>query len=159
MIFLLMIQAVTAQAPLNITCFGGGTANKPTIATVNSSGSFAANIGTTPVYGNSSGSSTVYGNRQQGFEDQVDVRLFSGDDRIRLPRTILPLIHGGADGWFKLKDVKADARSIRASAAINFMSNPKVYIDRVSGTISIHGKAGDYTGQCQAVAADAPPKF
>jgi hypothetical protein len=111
------------------------------------------------VYGNSSDSSTVYGNRQQGFEDQVDVRLFSGDDRIRLPRTILPPVHGGSDGWFKLKNVQVDARSIHASAAINFMNKPKVYIDRVSGTISISGKAGDYTGQCQAVAADAPSKF
>jgi hypothetical protein len=159
MIFLLMAQAVVAQPPLNITCSGGGTANKVTVATVNSYGSFSGNVGTTPVYGNSSDSSTVYGNRQQGFEDQVDVRLFSGDDRIRLPRTILPPVHGGSDGWFKLKNVQVDARSIHASAAINFMNKPKVYIDRVSGTISISGKAGDYTGQCQAVAADAPSKF
>lgn len=159
MIFLLMAQAVAAQPPLNITCLGGGTANKPTVATVNSYGNFSGNVGTTSVYGNSSGSSTVYGTRQQGFDDQVDVRLFGGDDRIRLPRTILPLVHGGSDGWFKLKNVQVDARSIRASASINFMNNPKVYIDRVSGTISISGKAGDYTGQCQAVAADTPPKF
>ena len=26
--------------------------------------------------------------------DQVDVRLFGGDDRIRLPRAMMPLIHG-----------------------------------------------------------------
>lgn len=159
MILLLIAQAAAAQQPLNIACFGGGTANKVATATVNSYGNFSGNIGTTPVYGNSSGSATVYGTRQQGFDDQVDVRLFGGDDRIRLPRTILPLVHGGNDGWFKLKDVQVDARSIHASAVINFINNPKVYIDRVSGTISISGKAGDYTGQCQAVAADAPPKF
>jgi hypothetical protein len=159
MIFMLMAQAAIAQQPLNITCFGGGTANKVTVATVNSYGSFSGNVGTTPVYGSGSGSSTVMGSRQQGFEDQVDVRLFSGDDRIRLPRTILPPIHGRSSGWFKLKNVQADARSIHASAAINFMNNPKVYIDRVSGVISISGKAGDYSGQCQAVAADAPSKF
>lgn len=159
MIFLLMAQAAVAQQPLNITCLGGGTANKIAVATVNSYGNFSGNVGTTPVYGNSSGSATVYGTRQQGFDDQVDVRLFGGDDRIRLPRTILPPVHGGNDGWFKLKNVQVDARSIHASAAINFINNPKVYIDRVSGTISISGKAGDYTGQCQAVAADASPKF
>ena len=39
------------------------------------------------------------------------------------------------------------------------MNNPKVYIDRVTGTISISGRAGDYSGQCQAVQADAPAKF
>lgn len=159
MIFLLMAQATVAQRPLNITCFGGGTANKAAVATVDSYSNFSGSVGTTPIYGSGSGSSTVIGTRQQGFEDQVDVRLFGGDDRIRLPRTILPPIHGGSAGWFKLKNVQADARSIRASAAINFMNNPKVYIDRVSGTISISGKAGDYTGQCQAVAAHAAPKF
>lgn len=100
-----------------------------------------------------------FGNRQQGFEDQVDVRLFSGDDRIRLPRTMLPVAHGGRDGWFKLKDVEADARSIRAKASVNFINSPKVYIDRVTGSISISGRHGDFTGQCQAYDANAPAKF
>jgi hypothetical protein len=97
--------------------------------------------------------------RQQGFEDQVDVRLFSGDDRIRMPRTMLPAFHGGNDGWFKLKNVKVDARTIRASAAVNFMNNPKVYVDRMTGTISISGRAGDYSGQCEVIDANAPAKF
>jgi len=147
------------QLPLQITCFGGGTANKAAVATAYSSGSIFGTVGTTGFSGMTSGTTTVVGKRQQGFDDQVDVRLFSGDDRIRLPRTILPPIHGGQAGWFKLKNVVADARSIRASAAINFMSNPKVYIDRVTGTISISGRAGDYTGQCQAFEAGAAPKF
>lgn len=151
-------QAV-AQQPLNLTCFGGGTANKSTVATVNSYGSFSGNVGTTPINGSTNGSSTIVGQRHQGFDDQVDVHLFSGDDRIRLPRTMLPPLHGGADGWFRLKDVVADGRSIHAKAAVNFMNSPKVFIDRVTGTISISGKAGDYSGQCEAVAMDAPTKF
>jgi hypothetical protein len=97
--------------------------------------------------------------RQQGFGDQVDVRLFNGDDRIRMPRTMLPPIHGGNAGWFKLKNMVADARSIRAKAAVNFMNNPNVFIDRVTGTISISGRAGDYSGQCQAIDASAPARF
>jgi hypothetical protein len=116
-------------------------------------------VGTTPVSASGSATTTVYGTRQQGFEEQVDVRLFSGDDRIRLPRTMLPPVHGGSDGWFKLKNVIADGRSIHASAAVNFMNNLRVYIDRVTGTISISGKAGDYTGECQVVQADTPAKF
>ena len=87
------------------------------------------------------------------------MRLFSGDDRIRMPRTMLPGLHGGNDGWFKLKDVVADARSIHAKALVNFTNHPNVFIDRVTGTISISGKAGDYSGQCQAVDANAPAKF
>jgi hypothetical protein len=97
--------------------------------------------------------------RHQGFADQVDVRLFSGDDRIRMPRTMLPPIHGGSDGWFKLKDVKVTDRAITASAAVNFINNPKVHIDRLTGTIAINGKAGSYSGQCEAVDPNAQRKF
>jgi hypothetical protein len=148
-----------AQQPLNLTCGGAGTANKVTVASGSTSGSFMGSVGTTPISGSTYGTTTVTGHRQQGFEDQVDIRLFGGDDRIRMPRTMLPPIHGGADGWFKLKNVVADARSIHASAAVNFMNNPKVYIDRVTGTISISGRAGDYSGQCQAMQVDAPARF
>jgi hypothetical protein len=145
--------------PLQITCFGGGTANKPTAAFGIGQSYASGSIGTHSWSGSGWGTTTVYGTRQQGFGDQVDVRLFSGDDRIRLPRTMLPPLHGGQDGWFKLKNVVANARSIRASAAVWLLNNPKVFIDRVTGTISISGRAGDYSGQCQAVQADAPAKF
>ena len=89
----------------------------------------------------------------------MDIRLFGGDDRVRLPRTLLPPLHGGNDGWFKLKHVSADGRGIRASVAVNPINSPKLFIDRVTGTISISGKAGDFAGQCQAIAADAPAKL
>jgi hypothetical protein len=148
-----------AQQPLNLTCGGGGIANTATATTAYSSGSASGWVGTTPVSGSGSATTTVYGMRKQGFEDQVDIRLFGGDDRIRLPRTMLPPLHGGSDGWFKLKNVKANERSIRAEAAVNFMNHPKVYIDRVTGTISISGKAGDYSGQCEVIDATAPAKF
>lgn len=169
MLLLLIAQATVAQAepapvhavqqPLNLTCFGAGTANKVSVGTVSGSGHFSGTVGTTPFSGQTYGSSTVTQRRQQGFSDQVDVRLFNGDDRIRLPRTMLPLLRGGKDGWFKLKKVVADARTIRAKAAVNFINNPNVHIDRVTGTISISGKAGDYSGQCEAMTTDAPAKF
>ena len=155
-----LVAAQTAsQQPLNLTCGGAGTANKIAVATASSSGGFMGSVGTTPISGSTYGTTTFTGKRQQGFEDQVDVRLFSGDDRIRLPRTMLPPLHGGSDGWFKLKNVVTDARSIRASAAVNFMNSPKVYIDRVTGTISISGKAGDYSGQCQLIDPNEASKF
>ena len=155
---LLLLQSSAAQ-PLNLTCIGGGTANKLTTSTIYGSQSAYGTIGSTPYSGYGSGSATVMGSRQQAFGDQVDIRLFGGDDRIRLPRTMLPPLHGGSDGWFRLKGVQSDARRIRASAAVNFMNNPKVFIDRVTGVISISGKAGDFTGQCQAVDVNAPAKF
>jgi hypothetical protein len=149
----------SAQPPLDLTCGGSGTANKPTAATAYSSTRVYGTAGTTPLTGTGNTTTTVYGTREQAFEDQVDIRLFGGDDRIRMPRTMLPALHGGAGGWFKLKNVVADARAIHANAAVNFMNNPKVYIDRVTGTISISGRAGNYSGQCQAVASNAPAKF
>lgn len=148
-----------AQQPLQLTCFGGGTANKPTASTAYSNAYVSGNVGSTTFSGSGNGTTTIYGMRQQGFGDQVDIRLFSGDDRIRMPRTMLPPIRGGQDGWFKLKNVVADARSIRAKAAVNFMNNPNVFIDRTTGTISISGKAGDYSGQCQTVDSNAAPRF
>lgn len=147
------------EKPLELTCFGAGTANKVTSATGSSSSQFSGMVGSTPISGSGSGSTTVMIPRQQDFSDQVDVKLFNGDDRIRMPRTMLPLFRGGNAGWFKLKNVVADARSIRAKAAVNFMNNPNVLIDRVTGTISISGKAGDYSGQCQVIDATAPAKF
>lgn len=152
-------QAAPAQQPLDLTCFGGGTANKISTSSVNRYGTFSGSVGTTPVSGQVSSHGSITSRHQQAFGDQVDIRLFGGDDRIRLPRTMLPPLRGGKDGWFKLKGVVADARSIRAKAAVNFINNPNIFIDRVTGTISISGKAGDYSGQCEAIASDAYAKF
>jgi hypothetical protein len=153
-------QRQSAQvAALNLVCGGGGTANKPNVVNYYGSSNASGLVGTAPVSLSGSNSGTVIGQRQQDFADQVDVRLFSGDDRIRLPRTILPPIHGGKDGWFELTNVKVTDRAITASAGINFMNHPKVHIDRLTGTISINGKAGSYTGQCQAVDPNAQRKF
>jgi hypothetical protein len=154
-----LAAAQAAAAPLQLTCIGAGTANKSRMATVNSNSQIFGSVGGTPVSGHGSGSTTVIVPGQQDFSDQVDVRLFGGDDRIRMPRTMLPAIRGGEGGWFKLKNVVADARSIQASAAVNFINNPKVFIDRVTGMISISGKAGDYSGQCQVIDPAAAPKF
>jgi hypothetical protein len=151
-------SAPTIDRPLQISCFGSGTADKKKVVSTYGSSSFSGIAGTTTFSGSGSGTSWTVLPHDRQFRDQVDIRLFSGDDRIRLPRTLLPPIHGGSAGWFKLKHVVADARSIRASAAINFMNNPKVFIDRVTGTISISGRAGDYSGQCEVV-DESKPKF
>jgi hypothetical protein len=124
---------------LELICGGGGSANKPTTGTVqgwNSDGRY--------------GSATVQGMRSQGFSDQVRISLNDHDPRIRMPRTMLPTIRGGEDGWFKLKNVEISEGEIRASVAVNPLNNPKLRIDRYSGAISISGKAGDFAGRCEA---------
>jgi uncharacterized Zn-finger protein len=154
-----LADAPVAQQPLNLTCVGGGTANKHAYVTGQSDMHVSGMVGTTMVSGNGSGTTTMNIPRQQGFADQVDLRLFNGNDQIRMPRTMLPGLHGGDHGWFRLKGVKADARSITGSVYVNFINHPKVYIDRATGTISISGKAGDYSGQCEPIQGDAPAKF
>ena len=129
--------------PLALTCMGSGTASKATSA----------------VGWGWGGWGVVAGHKDRGFNDQVDIRLFTGDDRIRMPRTMLPGLHGGDHGWFKVHDLVADARAIRLSAGVGMLNNPKVFIDRVTGTISISGKSGDYAGQCEVIDANAAPKF
>ncbi|GLR48032.1 hypothetical protein GCM10007925_17450 [Sphingomonas astaxanthinifaciens DSM 22298] len=158
-LFLVAVQAASQPAPLELTCGGGGSANKAVVYSGNSYSSGSGYVGGTGFGGSGTTTTTVTVTRQQGFVDQVDVRLFNGDDRIRMPRTMLPPIHGGQDGWFKLKKVQADSRYIRATVAVNALNNPKMVIDRMTGTISLSGKAGDYTGQCQAVDVSAAPRF
>ncbi|WP_336979710.1 hypothetical protein [Altererythrobacter fulvus] len=122
----------------DLVCLGGGAANKATYAQANawdSNGGYA--------------SANVVGNRSVPFDDQVNLWIEGGEGRIRMPRAMLPVIRGGEDGWFKIKSIKIGENEITASVAVNVMNNPKLRIDRLTGAISISGKAGDYVGTCQ----------
>jgi hypothetical protein len=136
------------DAPIALTCGGTGTARK---------------VRSSTVYGTDSNGNTAQGTvtsvHGELFNDQVDVQINSEESRIRLPRTMLPVLRGGEDGWFKLRDVRVTDSAIDGSAAVNFINKPKVHIDRRTGTISIDGKAGHYTGMCERALPDAPRKF
>jgi hypothetical protein len=123
---------------LELACLGSGAANKPDITTLdawNSDGGYA--------------SAQAQGLRSVGFQDQVNLWIDGSEGRIRMPRTMLPPVRGGEDGWFKIKSVEVSDREIIGSVAVNPLNNPKLRIDRYTGNISISGKAGDYTGQCK----------
>jgi hypothetical protein len=142
---------------LALVCMGGGTAIKQVETTVSGSNSGTYNYGGGNYSGSYSG--TVSGTRAQGYADQVDIELQDGSGRIRLPRVVLPVLHGGDGGWFELQKLRVTDREIEASAAVNFINKPKVHIDRLTAIISITGKAGTFTGRCQAVEAQAERKF
>jgi hypothetical protein len=123
---------------LNLICVGGGSANKATSGTVtgwNTSGEFA--------------SGTIRSSRSVGFEDKVGIRIAGEEGRLRMPRTMLPPIRGGEDGWFKLKNIEYSDGEITASVSVNPLNNPKLRLDRDTGAVSLSGKAGDFVGQCQ----------
>lgn len=144
------MPALEEGGRLDLICFGAGAANKATSGTVfgNQSGTVMGSRGGFATYGGSS-SATIVGTRSQGFEDQVTLFVENGEGQLRMPRTMLPLIRGGNDGWFKLKSIEIKEHEITASIAVNIINNPKLRLDRFTGAISISGKAGDYTGLCQ----------
>ncbi len=93
------------SGPLQLTCLGAGTANKLKSTSVFGSGNQSGIIGSTLYSGNSSGSATIIGTQDRPFEDQVDLRLFNGDDRIRMPR-----YHVASDSWRERWLVQAEER-------------------------------------------------
>lgn len=134
---------------LHLVCGGAGTATKPDFTFVDGSTSYGSEF-----------SATAMGTRDRNFADEVSVRLDDADPRIRLPRSMLPPARGGKDGWFKIKNLKITDQDITGSAAVNFINNPKFRLDRITGSISISGKAGDYSGRCEPFdPATAPRKF
>lgn len=146
---------------LVLVCGGGGTAVKPDVRSVDGSANFSGqyNYGQGNFSGSSDYSGTVYGTRERGYTDQVDVEIGDDSGRIRLPRVTLPIIRGGEGGWFELKNLSITDRAIDGNAAINIINKPKVHIDRVTGTISITGKNGDFNGQCRRVETEAQKQF
>ena len=121
-----------------LTCVGGGSANKATGATVNAWNSDGGY-----------GGATISGTRSVGFEDQVSLRIDGTEGQLRMPRSMLPPIHGGSDGWFKLKNIKISEGEITASVAVSLINSPKMRLDRYTGAISLSGKSGDFSGRCQ----------
>lgn len=141
--------------PLRLTCIGGGSANK--LDAINSygsasvSGTAIGSGGTATFDASGSSSGTAYVPRTQSFDDQVDLSIEHGEGRIRVPRVMLPLIRGGENGWFKIKDLRISTDAITASVAINVINNPKLRVDRRTGVINLSGKAGDFVGRCRKV--------
>jgi hypothetical protein len=137
----------TPPASTHLICVGEGTANK---------------LAQASIYG-SNGWANAYANRESGFEDQVNIDIYwdrPEDSRIRLPRKMLPPLRGGKGGWFELGKLARTEKEITAKAQVNFANSPNVRIDRLTGAISINGKAGDYSGVCQPYDPEqAKPKF
>lgn len=133
--------AVSAQAPavrLHIICAGSGYANK-----IDQSTAQAWNN-----YGDSA-NATIQSQSRVGFQDQLQLWIEGDEGRLRMPPSMLPLIRGGEDGWFKLGSIEQTDSEIRATVKVNVINNPKLRLDRLTGTISLSGKAGDYAGRCE----------
>lgn len=135
----------STPAVLELSCTGDGNALKSDYSSAN-------------IYGSNGASASGWGTstRSQGFAGQVDVNLFGGDDRIRLPRIMLPAAHGGANGWFKVKELMVTDREITGRAALNLVNTPKFRIDRTTGAFEISGLNGAFSGTCRKIDRDKP---
>ena len=133
------VAPVAASADtLHLICTGAGETPK-----AETSRGFATNsMGDTA-------SATIVRTRDREFADQINVEIAEGEGRIRLPRTMLPLIRGGEDGWFRLTNIEETPSEITAKAYVNVMSRPDIRIDRITGTISISGRIGHFAGDCE----------
>ena len=141
------VNAQESGNRLNLICGGQGAANKPTTANAYA-------------WDNQGGSANaiINGTRSVGFGDEVALWIEGSEGRLRMPRVMLPAIRGGDSGWFKLKSIVVTEREITASVAVNALNNPKMRLDRMTGSISLSGKAGDYTGGCEKFDPEATVK-
>jgi hypothetical protein len=132
---------------MHLVCIGAGSANKTAQRTVYS-------------HNSRSGSSwaTATGQRSEDFVDQIYVDIDGATGRIQMPPVMLPPIHGGNDGWMDIEKLSVSDREITGSVGVNFMNSPKLRIDRVSGILSLAGKAGNYAAQCSAYDPDKVKK-
>lgn len=135
----LAMPGVACAAPLHLVCEGQGTANRVMSTSVEA-------------YNNSGDAAWAEASsiRPVPFEDAVHVEIAEGaPSRIRLPRAMLPALRGGKDGWFEIGSLKMSAEAISGVAQVSIVNSPRVRIDRLSGRISISGKSGSYSGECQ----------
>lgn len=138
---LLLTTPVGAQEAgnrLSLVCDGGGSANRITSTTAqgwDSSGNAA--------------SAVVTGHRSVGFEDQLQLWIEGGEGKARLPRVMLPPLHGGEGGWFALKDIRITDNEITGTVTVNVVNHPKLILDRLVGSVSLSGKAGQFNGRCR----------
>lgn len=123
---------------LNLVCAGGGYATKIDQSTAQAWNNYGDNA-----------TATVQSQSRVGFQDQAQLWIEGSEGRIRMPPSMLPIIRGGEDGWFKLSSIEVTDSEIRATVKVNPLNNPKLRLDRLTGSVSLSGKAGNYAGQCQ----------
>jgi hypothetical protein len=135
-----LLGPAAAPAPdvLTLTCTGGGTAMKTDASLA---------------YGSASAHALRRSETYHGFDGEIELRLFSADDRIRLPPAMLPAGRIAKAEWFRIKKRAVSDHEItgliETSRIGAYLPNaPKFRIDRDSGAIDILTKSGGFSGAC-----------
>lgn len=72
-------------------------------------------------------------------ETVIGFKMEDGQAEMRLPSHLLPEMHGGDAGWFKVKRLEVTEQAITGRVAVNFLHNPSFRIDRMTGELSSSG--------------------
>jgi hypothetical protein len=93
---------------------------------------------------------SAMGAHRERQSDEVYVDIADGRGRIKLPKTLVPLISGGGDdGWREFKSLDVGADAINGEVSLNLINHPKISISRVTGRIDISELKRSFAGQCQ----------
>ena len=149
-------DAGTGRDILFLVCVGEGRANQ--LRSASHSGSVSGSMSGTNSNGNfssgsfhGSSSGTSFWMDSVPFDEQVNVEITKDVARIRMPRAMLPIIRGGVNGWMKINNLQWGENEIIGSVGVNVINNPKLRIDRLTGALSVNGKAGDFVAICQSI--------
>lgn len=84
------------------------------------------------------------------FDTAVNVSIQGGAAQIRLPKQLIPAIHGdSSNGWWDLMDLVVGHDEIRGRFQLNALNRPTVVINRRSGVITVDGLI-KFSGRCDA---------
>ncbi len=96
---------------------------------------------------------------REQFSGSGNVEISGNFGRIKLPSALMPPIRSDNGGWFNIQDLFMNDREITGVIRINGLNKPKLRIDRTTGSITLSGGLGDFSGQCDAVDKDAKRRF
>jgi hypothetical protein len=130
-------QPAAPPLELNLSCRGESTG----LATVGTE-----SVSTRSNWG---GASTSYGTRQGlvTIDTLISFRLSGGEAMLSVPAALLPPIHGGKSGEFRVRELQIGERDITGKIRINLMNNASFRIDRISGRLT---SSGGFQGDCEA---------
>ena len=129
-------QPVPPPLDLNLSCRGESTG----LATVGTESYATRN--------NWGGASTAYGTRQGlvTIDTLISFRLMGGEAMLSVPAALLPPIHGGKRGEFRVRELQITDRDITGKIKINLLNNASFRIDRISGRLT---SSGGFQGDCE----------
>jgi hypothetical protein len=91
------------------------------------------------------------------FSGGGTVEISSGTGRMRIPEPMVPaLMSGDTGGWYPIESLFINDREITGVVHINFMNQPKLRIDRITGKLSMSGGVGDFSANCNAADMNKP---